>query len=193
MAGSMTTEATKPLLHSSLLSVLSEPPALTTRQLFEAHAAFVVRIVQRLGVSASDAEDVAQEVFMIVHRRIDDLNSIGAARSWLFGIARRVVANHLRKAQRRAEQLDPQPAGITLEGPAEHLQSSRERALLERALAKLDIDKRTVFVLFELEGVEMREVADMVGCGVSTAYSRLYAARELVQRYVLGARPEALP
>jgi RNA polymerase sigma-70 factor (ECF subfamily) len=186
MAGSMTPQATKSLLHASLVAALSETESPTTRQLFETHAAFVLRLVQRLGVRASDAEDVTQEIFMIVHRRIRDLKGNTAARSWLFGITRRVVANHLRKAKRRSEQLDSSSPAVTLDDPGVHLQIARDRARFERALSRLDLDKRTVFVLFELEGLEMREVAQMVGCPVHTAYSRLYAARELVQRYILG-------
>jgi RNA polymerase sigma-70 factor (ECF subfamily) len=193
MAGSMTVHATKPLLHSSLLSALRQKESPVTRELFEAHAGFVLRLVQRLGVRVSDAEDVTQEVFMIVHRRIDDLHSGVAARSWLFGITRRVVANHLRKAKRRIEHVASIDAGVTLDDPAAHLQLARDRERLERALARLDLDKRTVFVLFELEGLEMREIADLVGCPVNTAYSRLYAARDLVQRYVLGTKPEPQP
>jgi RNA polymerase sigma-70 factor (ECF subfamily) len=194
----MTREATRPLLVPALrvddhVRREGAPVALSTRNLFEAHAAFVLRLVQRMGVSASDAEDVAQEVFVIVHRRIGELRKHDSARSWLFGIARRVVANHLRKLRRRSapgtSERDPSPNAAD---PAEQLDAARDRARLDRALERLDEDKRNVFVLFELEGLEMREVAQIVGCPVNTAYSRLYAARELVQRYVLGAKSEGV-
>jgi RNA polymerase sigma-70 factor (ECF subfamily) len=189
----MTREATTPLLLGDPLDqaqVAAVAPS--TRQLFELYAGFVLRVVQRMGVSAADAEDVTQEVFVIVHRRVAELRQHEAVRSWLFGIARRVVANHVRKARRRNQHAAGDEPTQHADDPSEQLQAARDRARLDRALSRLDEDKRNVFVLFELEGLEMREVAQIVGCPVNTAYSRLYAARELVQRYVLNAKGEGV-
>jgi RNA polymerase sigma-70 factor (ECF subfamily) len=185
----MTPDSTRVLPAAAVSALCREatPVRNTPRQLFEAHAGFVLRLVRHLGVHDGDAEDVTQEVFMIVHRRIADLNADSSARSWLFGIARRVVANYLRKVQRRREHVGSDPCAEQAD-PADALQLARDRALLQRALDRLDADKRAVFVLFELEGVAMNEVATMVGCPLHTAYSRLYAARALVQRHVLGPR-----
>lgn len=192
MTTSMTPESTKalPAAVMSSLHAKSEPVRRTTRQLFEAHAGFVLRLVRHLGVSASDAEDVTQEVFMIAHRRLGDLHGGASDRSWLFGITRRVVANHRRKSTRRREKLDGDELHAGELGPPaeDALQLSRDRVLLQGALDRLDGDKRAVFVLFELEGVAMQEVADMMRCPLNTAYSRLYAARALVERHVLGPR-----
>jgi RNA polymerase sigma-70 factor (ECF subfamily) len=181
--------STPALLGSPLLVQPARAVALvSTREIFETHARFVIRIVRRLGVRASDVEDLAQEVFVIVHRRREDLQSGAAVRSWLFGITRRVVSNYHRLARHRHEEpsdgLDALPAESD---PSRDLDGSRERRLLDRALEKLDADKRDVFVLFELEGIDMREVAQMVGCPLNTAYSRLYAARALVKQHVLRA------
>jgi RNA polymerase sigma-70 factor (ECF subfamily) len=160
----------------------------STREMFETHAPFVLRVVRRLGVRASDVEDIAQEVFVIVHRRRADLQPGVSVRSWLFGITRRVVSNYHRQARHKHEEpssgLDSVPVQCD---PTQHIEGTRERALLDRALARLDADKRAVFVLFELESLDMREVATMVGCPLNTAYSRLYAARTLVRQYVLRA------
>jgi RNA polymerase sigma-70 factor (ECF subfamily) len=188
MATSMTSDPTDPLTWP-LVSAVPELPAplaapLTTHQLFEAYAGFVMRTVRRLGVSASDTEDVTHEVFMIVHRRIADLGTDVQPRSWLFGIARRVVANYLRKARRSRTDPCSEVVPSTSGDPAQALELTRDRALLERALNRLDEDKRAVFVLTELEGLTMPEVASMVGCPVHTAYSRLYAARAIVERHV---------
>jgi RNA polymerase sigma-70 factor (ECF subfamily) len=191
MASSMTSDPSGALPKASMSAApaQSEPAQAqpNTRQLFEAHASFVMRLVRRLGVRACDTEDVTQEVFMIVHRRIADLQGKVKPRSWLFGIARRVVANYLRKSRMVREQAADDEGLVALGDPAAELQVTRERAWLERALNQLDDDKRAVFVLFELEGLAMQEIADMVGCPLHTAYSRLYAARALVQRRVLVA------
>jgi RNA polymerase sigma-70 factor, ECF subfamily len=164
----------------------------TTRELFEAHAAFVLRLVRHLGAHPSDAEDLAQEVFVVAHKRLDTLQHQDSARSWLFGIARRVTANHLRKAKRAGAPLVEELHAADGGDPAQALQQARDRALLARALDRLDDDKRAVFALFELEGLAMPEVAEMLGCPINTAYSRLYAARVIVQRHVLSARKPAV-
>lgn len=157
----------------------------TTHALFQAHASFVLRLVRRLGVGMPEVEDIAQEVFLQVHNTLPRMQQGVPARSWLFGIVRRVVANHRRKTRRRVdflaeiehrEQAHAQPAG----DPASH-----HRWLLDQALERLDADKREVFVLFELEELSMKDVAQLVGCPLQTAYSRLHAARAIVQRFVL--------
>jgi RNA polymerase sigma-70 factor (ECF subfamily) len=161
---------------------------LKTRDVFRAEAGFVLRLVRSLGVPAGDAEDVAQEVFVVVHRQLETLKDPARLRSWLFGIVRRVVANYRRRAHRRHEQLtdEIELLGTPSEQPATS-ENTRERALLDRALDKLDPLKREVFVLFELEGVAMRDVAAMTNSPLFTAYSRLYAARRIVSRAILSA------
>ena len=77
------------------------------------------------------------------------------------------------------------PALDTIAGqsdPAQTISGSQNRALLDRALAKLDADKRDVFVLFELECLDMREVAEMVGCPLNTVLSRMRLALEKLRR-----------
>jgi RNA polymerase sigma-70 factor (ECF subfamily) len=185
MARSMTSWATQPLLRPELVLARAKPAAagITTREIFQGHAEFVLRLVRRLGVRASDVDDVTQEVFVIVHRRLADLQAGVPVRSWLFGIARRVVANYRRQLQRRQEL--PSPGLDELPVPCDQvnqLQSSRDRARLEHVLGRLDSDKREVFVLFELEGMDMKDVADMIGCPLNTAYSRLYAARQIIRQ-----------
>jgi RNA polymerase sigma-70 factor (ECF subfamily) len=197
MTLSMTSKPANALLAAAVSMVRSVhtessvPAPRTTRDLFDAHSAFLLRLVRHLGVPSSDAEDVTQEVFMIAHQRLTTLQHQESARSWLFGIARRVAANHVRKIKRRRtdsvlpiEELSAATSG----DPALELELARDRALLLRALDRLDADKRAVFVLFELEGLAMPEVAEMIGCPINTAYSRLYAARVIVQRSVLGTR-----
>ena len=193
----MTSWATQPLLRPPLLltpttstassasttSAAAAAPELTTREIFQTHAAFVLRLVRRLGVRPNDVEDVAQEVFVIVHRRRADLRTGVQVRSWLLGISRRVVAKYRRQVQRRQELPSPQLDALPVAcDQVDQLESARDRARLEVALTRLDDEKREVFVLFELEGVDMRDVADMVRCPLNTAYSRLYAARQIVRQ-----------
>jgi RNA polymerase sigma-70 factor, ECF subfamily len=163
-------------------------PTLDFAAVFREHGAFVLRTVRRMGVPSSEVEDVAQNVFLVVHRHIGSYEGRGSVKAWLFGIVRRAVADHRRARRRRPEVpvMDP-PVGAVEPQTEAALDRARERALLDRALDSLDEAKREVFVLFELEQMPMLEVAAAVGCPLQTAYSRLYAARERVKEMVLSA------
>ena len=156
----------------------------TVQAVFVEHAAFVLRTVRSLGVRSADVEDVAQEVFVIVHRKLDTWNGTCSLRTWLFGIAMRVASGHRRKAYVRREQIDQEGAmqcGAVPPEQAEALRRKQLRAQLDRALDTLDDQKRAVFVLYELEGVPIAEIAESQGCALFTAYGRLRAARAQVR------------
>lgn len=183
----MPVETTHALVSGAVAACSSSNERPSTRELFKAHAGFVLRVLRNLGVRAGDAEDVAQEVFMIAHGRLAFLRSDADPRSWLFGIARRLAANYVRKSKRQRNVPLEERDAVAEGTPASELQRARDRSLLLQALDELDGAKREVFVLFELEGLAMHDVAAMVGCPLHTAYSRLYAARSIVQRRVLGS------
>ena len=154
-------------------------------RIFREEGAFVWRALRRLGVAPGDVDDVCQEVFVIVYRKLDEWEGRGQLRSWLYGITIRVAAAHRRRAHQRNEiptesPVGPdEPAATTPEGEA----ADREAlALLDRALDELDDDKRAVFVLYEVEGLEMPEIVEAIGCPLQTAYSRLHSARKEVER-----------
>ena len=155
----------------------------TAQEVFAEHAPFVLRSVRRLGVRESEVEDVAQEVFMIVHRKLGTWNGTSTLRTWLFGIALRVASAHRRKAHVRREVLDGGTAAQPSVPPEQQdaLRRKELRAQLDRALDTLDENKRAVFVLYELEGVPMTEIAEGLGCALFTAYGRLREARERVR------------
>ena len=154
----------------------------TLAELFQAHARFVWRVLAAHGIRDADIEDAAQEVFLIVHRRMEDWDPArAAARTWLYAIASRVAANHRKRVHHSREQSSAElehPAGGV--EPEAEVDRSRLIVRLEQAIAALDDAKRDVFVLFELQELSMKEVADTVGCPVQTAYARLYAARRAI-------------
>ncbi|MFO0590210.1 MAG: sigma-70 family RNA polymerase sigma factor [Polyangiaceae bacterium] len=165
----------------------AEPRArLDFAAVFREHGAFVLRTVRRMGVPPRDVEDIAQNVFLVVHRHLASYEGRGSVKAWLFAIVRRAVADHRRACRRRPEipTLDPPVSAVDPQNEAD-LDRARERALLDRALSALDDDKREVFILYELEQMAMADVAAAVGCPLQTAYSRLYAARERVKALVL--------
>jgi RNA polymerase sigma-70 factor, ECF subfamily len=150
---------------------------------------FVWRVLGRLGVARADIADVCQEVFLIVHRRLDDYDG-RPVRAWCYGICVRVAADYRKRAHRRHERLGEAPPEQRIVAEQERaLELVRARARLEQVLSQLDQSKREVFVLYELEELSMSEIAQIVGCPLQTAYSRLHAARKDV-RAAFGAGPE---
>jgi RNA polymerase sigma-70 factor (ECF subfamily) len=146
-------------------------------QVFQEHAPFVWRAVRRLGVQRADVEDVCQEVFMIVHRRLVTFEGRSTLRTWIYGICVRTVAEHRRRQRRRPEEVSDAPEPSVPPGQIDQIKRRQAVALLDAILDEIDDDKRAVLVLYEIEGMTMGDVAVAVGCPVQTAYARLYAAR----------------
>lgn len=149
-------------------------------RLFAAEAPRVIRVLRRLGVREADVEDACQEVFIVVHRRAAEFQGRSSLRTWIYGIALRcALAHRRRKHVRDGVTLAHEPA-VPAEQQRE-LEQSRARRTLQAALDKLAEGARDVFVLYELEQLSMREVAEALEIPIATAYSRLYAARTELQ------------
>lgn len=147
---------------------------------FDEHAGFVWRVLRYSGVRDADLPDLAQEVFLVVHRRLSTFDpSRGAMRTWLFGIAHNVARNHVRLARHRREVgVDALPETEDLAAdPEAQLGSARARQLLARALESLAPEQRTVLVLHDLEELPMQQIAQAENVPLATAYSRLRLAR----------------
>ncbi len=145
---------------------------------FAAHAGYVLGLLRRLGVSATDVEDVAQEVFIVIHTRLPSFEGRSSLKTWLCGICVRKAADYRRKAYRRREALlGPSHEPSTPAVAESDLERVRAAAQLERALSQLSEKHLQVFVLYELEELPMAEVARAVGCPRFTAYTRLHTAR----------------
>jgi RNA polymerase sigma-70 factor, ECF subfamily len=158
---------------------MTDPDLPTLREVFDAHAAYILRSLRHLGVAESDIEDVGQEVFVTVHRKLASFEGRSKLRTWLYGICLRVASDYRRRAHVRRERAVADPARDIPEseerGPEAQIQARTElRALLD----ELDDDKRAVVVLYEIEGFSMKEVSEILDCPLQTAYSRLHAARD---------------
>jgi RNA polymerase sigma-70 factor (ECF subfamily) len=159
------------------------PPDLAS--VYEAHADFVWLTLQRLGVPSADLEDVMQEVFLVVHRRLPEWRAEGTMQSWLYSICRRLASNYRRRPDNQggraslelevdvaSEARDPEQAAVVSE--------AKDR--LDAILARLSDDKRVVFVMFELELKPPSEIAAMLSIPIGTVYSRIHAARQEIER-----------
>ncbi|MCB9543672.1 MAG: sigma-70 family RNA polymerase sigma factor [bacterium] len=156
-------------------------PAPTVQALYAAHFDHVWHTLRRLGVPARELEDAAHDVFVVVHRRHGELDPSRPARPWLTGIAWRVASDTRRRAHLRREWLDADAGDGCADGtPAadEALAAHEARALVDAALGALDLDRRVVFVMHELDGESGPAIADALEIPLNTVYSRLRTARE---------------
>jgi RNA polymerase sigma-70 factor (ECF subfamily) len=162
--------------------------AVTFDELYDEHFDFVWRSLRRLGVPDADLHDVAQEVFLVVHRRLGEFEGRSKVTTWLFRIALHAARDRRRRAHVRREVFDT----AALEHGAEPvtdagalLERRDDLALFDEALEAMDLEQRAVFTLFELEGLSGNEIAETLDIPLGTAYSRLRLARDAFRRAVL--------
>jgi len=163
-------------------------PRLDVVSIHEEHADFVYVTLQRLGVRDADAEDLLQEVFIVVHRRLGSFDGSGLVRTWLFGICMRVAAGHRRRAYRRHEETGAdlaEDARTDDASPEDAAVAMQDRARLSAILDTMDLERRALFVMFELDEVPCEEIASILGVPVGTVHSRLHAARKAFQAAVV--------
>lgn len=146
--------------------------------LYRAHASFTWSCLRRLGVPAASIDDAMQELWVTAHRRLSSLHSPAAAKSWLYGIARRVASHQRRTEGRHRRKID-----AFGEAAPTHERAERESAMIvESMLASLDERVREAFVLSEIEGWTAPEIARATGANTNTIYWRVRTAKDLLQR-----------
>src|SRR4051794_9591811 len=160
-------------------------PRPTFAQVYEEHFAFVWRSALRLGAPAAIADDVVQEIFVVVYRKLNEFEGRSSIKTWLFGIVLHVV-----RAQRRSLRAkhphalnpelsaDPETLIDGRTGPHEAAVQAEAAQLVNQLLEALDEDKRAVFILAELEQMSAVEIARAVTIPLNTVYSRLRLARQ---------------
>ncbi|AUX21595.1 ECF family RNA polymerase sigma factor [Sorangium cellulosum] len=166
-------------LQPEVLGHVRRPPSDLTA-LHAEHGGFVWATLQRFGIRHPDLEDAFQDVFIVVQRRLPAFDWACPITTWLFAICRRVAAAHRRRAYTRRERLGEVVDEVpdSAKGPEELTSHHQARVQLEEILEAMDLDRRAVFVMFEIEEMPCSEIASLVGVPVGTVYSRLHAARK---------------
>lgn len=149
-------------------------------ELYRAHSARLYSLVLRMSGSTHDAEDLLQEVFLTAYRKLDSFRGESALGTWLYRLAMNHCLDFLRgrrvRMSRATDSLDeegaPEPAD---RGP--RIPSAITRVDLERAIAGLPDGCRTAFVLHDVEGLEHREIASLLGVSEGTSKSQVHKAR----------------
>jgi RNA polymerase sigma-70 factor, ECF subfamily len=162
----------------SAATAMSEKPGPDLGTIYECEVAFVWDSLRRLGVREADLEDVTQEVFIAVQRRLPDFDATRPVRPWLFGFAYRMAADYRKSGRVRREVLDAAPEAVSRAPGAEEDLAAREaRELVLAGLDRLSLEARAVLVLHDLDGYAMPDIAAVLGESVNTLYSRLRLAR----------------
>jgi RNA polymerase sigma-70 factor (ECF subfamily) len=160
------------------------------RAVYEREFDYVWASLRRLGVHPRDLEDVAQDLFVRVHRRLDDYDPERPIRPWLFAFALRCASDWRRLARHRREAPSSEAEGSSDAPPADELlDRARDRELVLRALDGIDMDRRAVFILHELDGCGMKVIVEALGIPLFTGYSRLRVARQEFTAAVRRLRP----
>ena len=154
--------------------------AWSVRDVYLQHGDFIWRCLQQLGIWEVDLDDCLQEVLLVVHRRLDSYDPDRAkVTTWLFGICLRIAKRHRRRAASRRETCVAKPAEQTSnETPEQQLVRRQAQQQLMRLLDRMTPEKRATFVLFELEGMQADQIAELMGVPVGTVHSRLHGARK---------------
>jgi RNA polymerase sigma-70 factor (ECF subfamily) len=148
--------------------------------LYDDYFPFVWRSALRLGVPVAQLDDVVQEIFLVVHRKLPGFEGRSTVKTWLYGIALRVARVHRVRARQSgaAEVLDDeQVRAPDTTRPDEQAQNAEAARVVNALLDALDDDQREVFVLAELEQLTAPEIAEALGLKLNTVYSRLRLAR----------------
>jgi RNA polymerase sigma-70 factor, ECF subfamily len=154
-------------------------------EIFEGQFDYVWNSLRRLGVREGDLEDLTHDVFVAVHRKLEEFDRGRALRPWLFGFAFRRASDYRRLARNRFELLEA--SGDPVDPAPDPLERAIQReglGLARAALEALELGRRAVFILHDLDEIPMPDVARELGIPVNTAYSRLRLARGELARVV---------
>lgn len=147
--------------------------------LYKQEFGYAWRTLRRLGVRDSDLPDLAHDMFIVVFRHLADYDRSRPVRPWLFGIAFRVVSDYRRSARLARETLGDAPEVADRAPPIDDQIAERQaREAVMRVLDALDLDRRAVLVMHDIDGHPVPEIAAALAIPVPTAYSRLRLARE---------------
>ena len=155
------------------------------KRVYEEHGPWIRAALARLGGPEVDADDLLHEVFLVALKRPDVFINNDEPRAWLYGVAVNVAAAARRRARvRRWFGLEAAEAITDGRTPERSVEQSDAKKHVYAALDQLSEKKRTVFILFELEGLSGEEIAKAVDCPLKTVWTRLFHARKEFEHHL---------
>src|SRR6266550_7210735 len=149
-------------------------------EIFRLHHRRVYSICLRMTGNPAEAEDLTQDVFVLVLRKLASFRGESAFTTWLHRLTVNQVLMHFRKSHVRKEQLTEDgemPVGIMLDRNRFNRSPVLDRLALDEAIMQLPHGYRMVFLLHDVEGLEHSEIASLLGCSIGTSKSQLHRAR----------------
>jgi len=154
------------------------------RDVYDQTLPLAVRLARKLGVAEGDVDDVVQDLFIAVHRRLADFEGRSSIKTWVAGILMNLVHNYRRQRRRRSDakpegrwRLDAAPPATGSNDPWEGAALAEAQSLVRQALGDLTAEKASLFVKVEIEGLTVVQVARSMRANVDTVYARVRVAR----------------
>ena len=149
-------------------------------ELYRTHSGRLFSVACRMLGNTADAEDLLQEIFLTAHRKLESFRGESSLGTWLYRLATNQCLDYLRSRAARAGQvtdsIDDEPSALPAGGRG-LAQQTLTKMDLERAMARLPEGCRAAFVLHDVEGLEHREVAEVLGIAEGTSKSQVHKAR----------------
>jgi RNA polymerase sigma-70 factor (ECF subfamily) len=151
--------------------------------LYDAHFAFVWRLSASCRVPPAHLDDVVQETFLVIHRRLPSFEGRSSLRTWIAAITRLTAKEFLRRKRHQllGSEADPDASAAASLSPSERLEAMAAAQLLDELLDELPEEQRDVFILAEVEQMTANEIGDALATNPNTVRTRLRAARTSVQ------------
>lgn len=169
---------------SAAHQIAPEVPGVDVSAAYSEHGPFIGRVIRRLIGEGPDVDDLLQETFVTAFRAGHKFAGRARLRTWLYGIAANLCMRHNRGRRRFRlfwQRLSGEPK-MTATPPDHLLERHRLTQALREAVAQLPFAQREVYVLYELEELEGRDVAALIGAPLATVWTRLHRARKKVER-----------
>ncbi len=154
---------------------------------------FVWNLLLRLGVRRDDVEDAVNDVFLLLHEHLESYDKTRPRRPWIFAFVFRVASEYRRKQARSSKDGPLQQHASEAPSPEREVLANESLRLVQASLDALDMNKRAVFVLHELEDMAAPEIALALDVPVNTVYSRLRLARAEFDAHLKRLRLTGLP
>lgn len=151
--------------------------------LYDTYFPFVWRLAANSRVPRSHLDDVVQETFLVIHRKLPSFEGRSSLRTWIAAVTRVAVQDFLRRKRHQllGSEMDPEAAASPARTPAEQLEAAGAAELLDRLLDELPEAQREVFILAEVEQLTASEIGEVLDVNANTVRTRLAAARKGLQ------------
>jgi RNA polymerase sigma-70 factor (ECF subfamily) len=148
------------------------------RILYERHFGKVARLVHAVGIADGEADDLCQEIFLIVYRHLHSFRGESRLSTWIHRLSAREAIRHAKRRRVKRALLDMWKRALAPSLPRDWAENAAaRRQYMMQLLARLAPERRMALVLFEIEGRPVQEIAELCGCAVNTVWTRIHRAR----------------